>query len=217
MWELDYEESWTPKNWCFWTVMQEKTLESPLDCKVIQPVHPNGDQSWVFIGRTHVEAETPILWPPDAKSWLIRKDPDAGKDWWQEEMGMTEYEMVGWHHWLDEHGFGWTPGVGDGQGGLALQRVGQDWEAQLFCRRMSSLLLHWPLHVVCTSQSAYSWSSPIILGRCLDMLRALWVLLRLRSVLSQLVLACKVHNYPHSPHSRVNCGDLICWTYGFKC
>ena len=98
--------------------MLKKTLESPLDCKEIQPVHPKGDQSWVFIGRTDVEAETPILWPPDAKSWLIWKDPDAGKFWGQEEKGTTEDEMVGWHHWLSGHGFEWTPGVGDGQGGL---------------------------------------------------------------------------------------------------
>ena len=118
MWELDCEESWVPKNWCFWTVVLEKTHESPLDCKEIQPVHPKGDPSWVFIGRTNVEAETPILWPPDVKSWLIWKDPDAGKDWGKEK-GMTDHEMVGWHHWLDGHGFGWTPGVGDGQGGLA--------------------------------------------------------------------------------------------------
>ena len=118
MWELDYKEGWMPKNWCFWTVVLEKTLEGPLDCKEIQPVHRKGDQSWVFIGRTDAEAETPILWPPHAKSWLIGKDPDAGKDWGQEEKGMTEDEMVGWHHWLDGHGFGWTPGVGDGQGGL---------------------------------------------------------------------------------------------------
>ena len=119
MWELDYKESWALKNWCFWTVVLEKTLESPLDFKEIQPVHPKGDQSWVFIGRTDAEAETPVLWPPDAKSWLTGKDPDAGKDWGQEEKGMTEDEMVGWHHWLSGHGFGWTPGVGDGQGGLA--------------------------------------------------------------------------------------------------
>ena len=96
----------------------EKTLESPLDCKEIQPVHPKGDQSWVFIGGTDVEAETPIFWPPDVKSWLIEKVPDAGKDWGQEEKGITEDEMVGWHHRLSGHGFGWTPGVGDGQGGL---------------------------------------------------------------------------------------------------
>ena len=118
MWELDYKESWAPKNWCFWTVVLEKTPESPLDCKEIQPVHPKGDPSWVFIGRTDVEAETPILWPPDAKSWLIWKDPNAGKDWGQEEKGMTEDEMVRWHHRLNGHGFGWTLGVGDGPGGL---------------------------------------------------------------------------------------------------
>ena len=121
MWELDYKESWEPKNWCFWTVVLEKTLESPLDCKEIKPVHPK-DQSWVFTGRTDVEAETPILWPPDVKSWFIGKDPDAGKDWGQKEKGMTENEMVGWHHRLNAHGFGWTPGVGDGQGGLACCR-----------------------------------------------------------------------------------------------
>ena len=106
MWELDCEESWAPKNWCFWTVVLEKTLESPLDCKEIQLVHPKGDQSWVFIGRTDVEAEAPILWPPDAKSWLIWKDPDAGKDWRQEGKGTTEDEMAGWHHWLKGHEFG---------------------------------------------------------------------------------------------------------------
>ena len=119
MWELDCEESWVLKNWCFWIVVLEKTLESPLDCNEIQPVHPKGDQSWVFIGRTDAKPETPIFWPPDAKGWLIGKDPDAGKDWGQEEKGTTEDEMVGWHHWLDGHGFGWTPGVGDGPGGLA--------------------------------------------------------------------------------------------------
>ena len=97
----------------------EKTLESPLNCKEIQPVHPKGDQSWVFIGGTDAEAETPILWPPDVKNWLIWKGPDAGKHWGQEEKGMTEDEMVGWHHWLDGDGFGWTVGVCDGQGGLA--------------------------------------------------------------------------------------------------
>ena len=98
MWELDCEESWALKNWCFWTVVLEKILESPLDCKEVQPVHPKGDQSWVFIGRTDAKAETPILWPPDAKSWLIGKDSDAGRDWGQEEKRMTEDEMAGWHH-----------------------------------------------------------------------------------------------------------------------
>ena len=105
MWELDCEGRWVPKNWCFLTVALEKTLESPLDCKEIQPVHPIGDQSWVFIGRTDVEAETPILWPPDVKNWLICKEPDAGKDWRQEEKGTTEDEMVGGHHWLNGHEF----------------------------------------------------------------------------------------------------------------
>ena len=118
MWELDYTESWALTNWSFWTVVLEKTLESPLDCKEIQPVHPKGDQSWVFIRRTDVEAETPVHWLPDAKSWLIWKDPDAGKDWGQVEKGTTEDEMAGWHHQLNGHEFGQTPGVGDGQGGL---------------------------------------------------------------------------------------------------
>ena len=119
MWELDYKESWVLKNWCFWTVVLEKTLESPLDCKEIQPVHPKGNQSWIFIGRTDAEAEMPILWPPDAKSWLIWKDPDAGKDWSWEKKGTTEDEMVRWHHRINVHEFEQTLGVGDGQGGLA--------------------------------------------------------------------------------------------------
>ena len=106
MWELDYKESWAPKNWCFWTVVLEKTLECPLDYKEIQLVHPKGDQSWVFIGRTDVKAETLIFWTPDEKSWLILKDPDARKDWGQEEKGMTEHEMAGWHHRLNGHEFG---------------------------------------------------------------------------------------------------------------
>ena len=105
MWELDYKESWAPKNWCFWTVGLEKTLESLLDCKEIQPVHPKGDQSWIFIGRTDTEAETPILWPPDVKHWLICKHPDVGKDWRQEEKGTTEDETAGWHHQLNGHEF----------------------------------------------------------------------------------------------------------------
>ena len=119
MWELDCEGGWAPKNWCFWTVVLEKTLESPLDCKEIQPVHSKGDQPWVFIGRTDVEAEIPIFWPSDVKSWLIWKDPNVGQDWGQEEKGMTGDEMVGWHHRLDGRASEWTPGVGDGQGGLA--------------------------------------------------------------------------------------------------
>ena len=119
MWELDYKESWVSKNWCFWTVVLEKTLESPLDCKEIQPVHPKGDQSWVFLGRTDAKAETAILWPPDVKNWLTGKDPDAGKGWRQEEKGMTEDEVVGWHQHLDGHVLQHTLGVGDGQRSLA--------------------------------------------------------------------------------------------------
>jgi len=126
MWELDCgescmdcEESWALKNWCFWIMVLEKTLESPLDCKEIQPVHSKGDQPWVFIGRNDAKAETPVLWPPHVKSWLIGKDSDAGRDWGQEEKGPTEDEMAGWHHRLDGHESEWTLGVGDGQGGLA--------------------------------------------------------------------------------------------------
>ena len=133
-------ESWTVKkaerqNWCFWTVALEKTHESPLDCKEIQPVHPKGDQFWVFIGKTDVEAESSILWPPDMNSWFIWKDPHAGKDSGQEEKGTTEDEMVGWHQWLSGHGFGWTPVVGDGHGDLACcdgsERIGHDRTTQL--------------------------------------------------------------------------------------
>ena len=105
MCELDYKESWAPKNWCFWTLVLEKTFESPLNCQEIQPVHPKGNQSWIFIGRTDAEAETAILWPPDAKNWLIWQDPDAGEDWRWDEKGATEDEMVGWHYWLDGHKF----------------------------------------------------------------------------------------------------------------
>ena len=140
MWELDCEESWVPKNWCFWTVVLEKTLESPLDCKEIQPVHPKGDQSWVFIGRTDVKAETPILWLPDAKNWLIWKDPDAGKDWRQEK-GMTEDE-TGWIAsltqcrwvWVNSGSWWWTgrPGVLQFMGS---QRVRHDWVTELNWRK----------------------------------------------------------------------------------
>ena len=119
MWELDYKEGWTLKNWCLWTVVLEKTLENPLDCKEIQPVHPKGNQSWIFIKRTDAEAETPTLWTADANNWLIRKDPDARKDWRGEEKGMTEDEIVGWHHrlegheWVSSGSWSWTgrPGV----------------------------------------------------------------------------------------------------------
>ena len=132
MWELDYKETWVLKNWCFWTVVLEKTLESPLHCKEIQPVHPKGNQSWIFIGRTDAEAETPILWPPDGKNWLIGKDSDAGKDCGQEEKGTTEDEMVGWHHQLNGHEFEQALGVGDGQGGLACCSPGGRKESDMY-------------------------------------------------------------------------------------
>ena len=119
MWELDCKESWVPKNWCFWTVVLEKTLESPLDSKEIKPVNSKGNQPQIFIGRTDAETEIPVLWPPDVKSWLIWKYPDAGKNWRQEEKGMTEDEMVGWHHWLNGHEFEQAVGDGKGQGRLA--------------------------------------------------------------------------------------------------
>ena len=132
--ELGYKESWAPKNWCFWTAVLEKTLESPLDSKEIQLVNPKGNQSWIFIGRTDAEAKTPILWSPHAKSWLSGKDPDAGKDWGQK--GTTEDEMARWHHQLDGHDFEQAPGVGDGQGSLACWspwgcRVGHFWATKL--------------------------------------------------------------------------------------
>ena len=117
--ELNHKECLALKNWCFWIVVLEKTLESPLDCKEIKPVNPTGNQSWIFIGRTDAEAEGPILWPPDAKNWLTGKDPDAGKDWRQEDKGTPEDEMVGWHHQLNGHEFEQAPGAGDGQGYLA--------------------------------------------------------------------------------------------------
>ena len=119
IWGLGYKESWAPKNWCFWTVVLEKTLESPLGSKEVQPVHSEGDRSWVFFGKNDAKVETPIFLLPHAKSWLIGKDSDAGRDWGQEEKGMTEDEMAGWHHQFNGREFEWTPGVGDGQGGLA--------------------------------------------------------------------------------------------------
>ena len=123
-WLLEYTNSshivqgWVPNNWCFWAVVLGKTIESPLDCKEIKPVDPKGNQPWIFIGRTGAEVEAPIFWPPDMKSWLTRKDPDTGEDWRQEEKGITEDEMGGRHHWLNRNEFEWTPGDGEGQGGL---------------------------------------------------------------------------------------------------
>ena len=152
--ELDPKESWALKNWCFWTRVLEKALESPLDCKEIQPVRPKGDQSWVFIGSSDVEAETPKLWPPDAKNWLIRKDPDVGKDWRQKEKGTTEDEMVGWRHWLDGCETAQTPGVREAQGSLqsmGSQRAGHDWATKLILFRVWLLL---PAYF-----EIYSWSN----------------------------------------------------------
>ena len=132
-----YKESWMPKNWCFWTMVLEKTLESPLDCKEIKPVNPKGNWSWIFIGRIDAKAETPILWPPDVKNWLIGKDPDAGKDWRQEEKGMTEDEMVGWQHRLNRQwvwassGSWWWTGRHDMLQSMGSQRVGHDWATEL--------------------------------------------------------------------------------------
>ena len=129
MWKLDHKEDWVTKNWCFWTVVLEKTLESLLNCKEIKPVNPKRNQSWIFIGRT--DAEAPILWPPDEKSWLIRKDPYNWKDWRQDQKGMTDDEMVGWHHWVNGHEFVQALGGGKGWRSLACcspwSRVGHDW------------------------------------------------------------------------------------------
>ena len=153
MWELDYKESWVPNNWCFWTEVLEKILESPLDSKKIQSVHPKGNQSWIFIGRTDAEAESLIFWPPDAKNWLIWKDPDVGEDWRWEEKGMTEDGMVGWHHRLNGYEFEQTPAVCDGQQGLACTAHGvaksqtwlRDWtELTILCVNMISVLFLFP-------------------------------------------------------------------------
>ena len=141
MWELDHKEGWASKNWCFWTVVLEKTLESPLNCKEIKLVNLKGNQPRIFIGRTHAEAKAPRLWLPDVKRWLTGKDPDAGKDWRQEEKGMTEDEVVGWHHWLNGHEFEQTPEVGYGQRSLVCYstwdcRVGHDWGIELKWRKL---------------------------------------------------------------------------------
>ena len=148
MWELGYKASWALKNWCFWTVVLEKSLESPLDYKEIQPVHPEGDQSWIFIGRTDAEAETPVLWLPDVKSWLIGKDPDAGTEWRWEEKGTTEDEMVGWYHWLQwawvwvNSGSWWWTGRPGMLQSLGLQRVRHDWGTEMDWTE-TSMVVQW--------------------------------------------------------------------------
>ena len=147
MWELDCKESWALKNWCFWTVVLKKTLESPLDCREIKPVNPKGYQSWIFIGRTDSEAEAPILWPRDTKNWPIRKNPDPGKDWSQEEKGTTEDKMAGWHYWLDGHQFEQSPGAGDGQASLVCcspwGRKESDTTEQLNLTESHAMILNW--------------------------------------------------------------------------
>ena len=159
MWELDHKEDWVLKNWCFWTVVLEKTLQSCLDSKEIKPVDPKGNQPWIVIGRTDVEAEAPILWPPDAKNWLIGKDPDSGKEWRQKEKRVTEDKIVGWHLWFNRHEPGQTPGDGESQGGLVCcspwshKKLNTTWRlnnnnlTSIWCSKISllSLLGIWPL------------------------------------------------------------------------
>jgi len=143
MWEPDYKESWVPKNWCFWTIVLEKTLENPLDTKEIKPANPKGNQPWLFIGRTNGETEAPIPWPPDAKNGLIEKDPDAGVDWRQEEKETTQDEMVGWHHQLNAHEFEQAPWDGEGQGILACCSVWGGKELGMTKRLNWTEQIHW--------------------------------------------------------------------------
>ena len=168
MWELDCEESWALKNWCFWTAVLEKTLESPLDCKEIQPVHSKGHQSWVFFGRNNAKAETPVFWPPHVKSWLIGKDSDAGRDWGQEEKGTTEDEMAGWDHRLNGHEFGWAPGVGDGQGGLACCNSWGHKESDMTERLNWTELILVIMNVLCLYDKSYSFWGII---KCKELLK----------------------------------------------
>ena len=162
MWELDYKEGWEPRNWCFWTVVLEKTLKSPLDSKEIKPVNPKGNQPWILIGRT--DAEAPILWPPDVKNWLIGKDPDAGKNWRQEEKGTTEDEMFGWHHWLNGHEFEQIAGDSEGQGNLACchpsgRRVRHDLVIEQQQQKLNAVI-KWSESCSAVSYSATPWTHP---------------------------------------------------------
>ena len=164
MWELDCEESLVPKNWCFWTVVLQKTLESPLDCKKIQPIYSKGDQPWDFFGRNNAKVETAVLWPSHAKSWLIGKDSEAGREWGQEEKGTKEDEMAGWHHRLNGRAFEWTLGDGDGQGGLMCYnswgRKESDMTEQLNWTRCHILKWLWPAGVyqkLKLHHTRYSW------------------------------------------------------------
>ena len=161
---MDYKDSWAPKNWYFWTVVLKKTLESPLDSQEIQPVHPKGNQSWIFIGRTDAEAKTPILWPLDAKSWLTGKDPDAGKDWRQEK-GMTEDEMVGWHHQLDEHESEQALRIGNGQRGLACYSPWGSKESDTTERLNWTELNYWAASWLITWKAYWYWYTLICVGQ----------------------------------------------------
>ena len=172
---IGHKESWALKNWCYSTVVLANTLESPLDCKEIQPVHPKGDPSWVFIGRTDVEAETPVLWPPHVKSWFTGKDSDAGRDWEQEEKGTTEDEMAGWHHWLNGREFEWTPGVGDGPGGLACcnswGHKESDTTEQLNWTELTFSGLEWKLTFSCPEATAGTCNTRLVPNQARSMSR----------------------------------------------
>ena len=201
MWELDYKESWAPKNWCFSTVVLEKTLESPLDCKEIQPVHPKENQSWIFIARTDAEAETPILWLPDSGNRLIGKDLDAGKDWSQEKKGITEDEMAGWYHLLNRHEFEWTLGVGDGQGSLACC---SPWALKESCMTEQ---LNWSkyyisfINVCCATNTIHIFSHSIAFNlQCLEVL--------LLSLFYRGYMACPRHIANKQWGRDVNSGSL---------
>ena len=178
LWELDHEESWTLKTWCFWTVVLEKTLENPLDCKKINQVNCKGHQSWVYFGRTDAEAETPVLWPPDVKNWLIVKNHDAGKDWKQDEKGMAEDEMVRWHLWLDGHEFEQALEFGDGQGGLACCNPWGHKESDM------AEQLNWTELTYRDRMSKCRW------GNCPDGLVQCWVGINLQFVKSIISVKC---------------------------
>ena len=193
MWALDHKEGWALKNWCFWTVVLEKTLESPLDCKEIKPGNPKGNQPWLFIGRTDAEVETPILWPPDAKGWLFGKDPDAGKDWRWEEKGSTEDEMVGWHHWLNGHEFEQAIGVGDGWGGLACCRPWLQKELDM-TEWLNNNSNHYVMH---KSFSIHKWNTIGTLSSVTQSCLTLW------DPMNRSMSGLPVHHQTPKNHSRV--------------
>ena len=193
MWALDHKEGWALKNWCFWTVVLEKTLESPLDCKEIKPGNSKGNQPWLFIGRTDAEVETPILWPPDAKGWLFGKDPDAGKDWRWKEKGTTEDEMVGWHHWLNGHEFEQAIGVGDGWGGLACCRPWLQKELDM-TEWLNNNSNHYVMH---KSFSIHKWNTIGTLSSVTQSCLTLW------DPMNRSMSGLPVHHQTPKNHSRV--------------